>query len=483
MKRILNTLTILILCVTLIYPLNTYAKLNTIKSDEDYVIPSDYAFTPKFINGVTKFETSDLYTEAPLLSGSDYRWVYREKGYNNYWVLYRNVGIWKKHIVDMKISLDDVIDTDASKKCSLERLPDEDFTNVSFHSDKIGIGVTNQCRETGTMPIFKIEFFDDKSGEILDDIKTAVTYTDIDSLERILLDNKNIKEAYYYKTYGTEHLDLVDNNYKGRYTYFIGNNNWTCTYLGWPGDVQCIDKSNPGVNCANGDCLGCYKSGMIVTINDGSFNLGWGGQGLTFSVPSFFRINDPNSIKTVDKDKVKSGEELNYTIEQYVPNQSSNQYYQSWELKDELNEVLKANIDDITITTNDAEDIKDKFDITLVDNVLTIIAKKNYLESEEFYNRTFMIGIKTIVKDNIKGIKTIPNTAVLNVQYNSGSFSDDIPSSDVVVTIEGEEEPQEVVEVPNTSKFTSMMLIISGVVLVGSGIFIILKMTKKKLSS
>ena len=83
---------------------------------------------------------------------------------------------------------------------------------------------------------------------------------------------------------------------------------------------------------------------------------------------------------------------------------------------------------------------------------------------------------------DIKDVKEIINNAVLDVQYGNNIFSEDIPSNPVKTVIEMDE-PQEVVEVPNTSKFTSMMMIISGIVLVGSGIFLILRMTKKKTST
>lgn len=485
MKRILNALTILLVCATFIYPLNTHAKLNTIKSDEDYVIPSEYTFTPKFIKGVTKFETSDTYKEMDFHVNNKYKNIWRAKDYHNYWAIYRNVGIWKQHIVDMKITVDDVVDMDPTRKCTKfgNVIADEDVIGLEFISTDIGVDMSADCREEGTIAFFKVEFFDGTTGEVLDEIKTTFTYNDIDVNERILLDNTTTNELIYYAPYGQEHLELLDEDYKSRFTYFKGNDKWTCTYNGWPGDVQCINTNNPVSNCYNNDCTGCYKAGMVITQNEGSFILGWAGMGLYFTSPSFLRIEDPNSIKTVDKEKVKPGEKINYTIEQYVPNQSNYQYYKSWELTDKLDQVLEASIDDITIITNNGEDIKDKFNVILENNVLTITAKKDYLSSVDFYNRTFLIGIPAKVSTNIKGIKKIPNTALLNVQYSSGSFSEDIPSSDVVITIEGEEEPQEVVEVPNTSKFTSMMMIISGIVLVGSGVFLILKMTKKKTST
>lgn len=488
MKKVLKIVNIFLIYIGFLYPFNVFAKITTIEKDEDYVIPSDYTFTPKFIKGVTKFEASNNYNTADFhkRDGMDtkYRNIWRAKDYHNYWAIYRNVGIWKQHIVDMKITVEDVADTDPTKKCTKfgNIIADEDVIGLEFVSTNIGVDMSADCREEGTMAFFKVEFFDNTTGESLNEIKTTFTYNDIDVNERILLDNTTTKELIYYAPYGKEHLDLVDANYRGRYTFFKGNMNWTCTYNGWPGDVQCINTPNPVSNCYNGDCTGCYKAGMIMTQNDGNFVLGWAGMGLYFTSPSFLRIEDPNSIKSVDKEIVKPGEEINYTIEQYVPNQSNYQYYKSWELTDKLDPLLQTSTSDITITTNDDEDIKDKFDIVLEGNVVRITAKEEYLKSDTFYNRTFLIGIKAKVGTNIKGVKKIPNTAILNVQYNSGSYSEDIPSSDVTITIEGEEEKEEIVKVPNTGKFASMMMIVSGISFVGIGLFLILKMTKKKMS-
>ncbi len=488
MKKVLSIINLFLICIGFLYPVNVLAKRNTIKNDEEYVIPSDYTFTPKFIKGVTKFEASNNYntTDFHKKDGIDtkYKNIWRSKDYHSYWAIYRNVGIWQQHIVDMKITVEDVVDTEPSKKCVKfgNIIADEDVIGLEFVSTDIGVDMSSDCREEGTMAFFKVEFFDNTTGQALNEIKTTFTYNDIDVGERILLDNNTTKELIYYTPYGEEHLDLLDANFNGRFTFFKGNNKWTCTYNGWPGDVQCINTTNPVSNCYNGNCTGCYKAGMIMTQNDGSFVLGWAGMGLYFTSPSFLRIEDPNSIKSVDKQKVKPGEEINYTIEQYVPNQSNYQYYKSWELTDKLDELLQTSVDDITITTNDDEDIKDKFHILLEGNVVKITAKEEYLKSNNFYNRTFLIGIKARVGTNIKGVKKIPNTAVLNVQYNSGSYSEDIPSSDVTITIEGEKEKEEVVQVPNTGKFASMMMIISGVILVSVGFFIILRITKKKVS-
>lgn len=477
-----KTLIILILSISFILPLNTYAKITTINDGEDYAIPSDYTFIPKFFNGVTRLETSASYNNTDhFIPG--YRKAYRANGYHNYWAIYRNVGTWKSHIVDMKITIEDVIDTDTSKKCTkFGDVGDTDVIALLFMTNNVGVDMRFECREEGVVGLYKVEFFDNKTGEELSDIKSTLTYTDIDEGERILVDNNNTKEAIYYAPYAVEHLELLHDNYNGRYTFFKGNVKWTCGGNGGPGDNNCLNPDYKPGDCYNNNCDGCYKAGMLITLNDGSFTLGWAGMGIIFSSPSFLRIADSHSIKTVDKEIVGPGDELNYKIEQYVPNQNSSQYYKLWTITDKLENILETSVENIKVTSNEGDDITNRFDIAVENNNLTVSAKADYLASNDFYDKTFFIDIKTRVGNDIKGVKEIINNAILDVQYGNNSFSEDIPSNPVKTIIEVEE-PQEIVEVPNTGRFASMMMIIVGVVLIISGIYIIIKMTKKKLST
>ncbi len=479
MKKTINAIVFLLICMGFFFPFNVSAKITTITDSEDFATPSDYTFIPKFVNGVTKLETSANYNSTDHFI-PNYRKAYKSKGYQSYWALYKNVGVWEDHVVDMKITIDDVIDTDPTKKCT--KFGGEDDTDVVallFMTNNVGVDLRFECREEGVVAIFKVEFFDHTTGEELNDIKSTLTYTDIDADERILIDNDKTKEAIYYAPYAVEHLDLLDNNYKNKYTFFKGNLKWTCGSSGpGGGDANCIHPDYKPENCWNNNCLGGYKAGMLITLNDGTFTLGWAGMGIIFSSPSYLRIADPNAVKTVDKEIVKPGEEINYKIEQYVPNQSSSQHYKLWKITDKLESILETSIDDITITSNEGENINDKFNIELENNILTVSAKEDYLALDEFYNKTFYINIKTKVGKDIKDVKEINNKAILDAQYGNNIYSGDIPSNPVKTVLEIEE-PQEVVQVPNTGKFASMMMIVSGILFVCSGLFLILKMTKK----
>lgn len=125
-----KTLIILILCISFFSPLNIYAKITTIDDIENFATSSDYTFIPKFINGVTKLETSNRYNTTDHYI-PNYRKAYHTNDYHNYWAMYRNVGMWKQHIVDMKITIDDVIDTDPSNKCTkFGDMADEDVVAI-----------------------------------------------------------------------------------------------------------------------------------------------------------------------------------------------------------------------------------------------------------------------------------------------------------------------------------------------------------------
>lgn len=478
MKKILM---IIMLCFSLLIPFNTNAKITTITDNEDFATPNDYTFIPRFINGTTKLETSSNYNTSDSVF-TNYRKAYKSKGYNSYWALYKNVGTWKQHVVDIKITIEDVVDTDLSKKCGTfgSDVGDTDIIALMFMTNNVGIDMRAECRETGVVAIYKVQFFDNQTGEELTDIKSVLTYTDIDADERILIDNENTKETIYYAPYAVEHLDVIDSSYNGKYTFFKGNLVWTCGPSGGGGgDTNCLHPDYKPENCYEQNCDGGYKAGMLITLNDGSFTVGWAGMGIIFSSPSYLRIADSHSLKTVDKEIVKPGDELNYKIEQYVPNQSTSQHYKLWKITDKLESILETTIDNIKVTSNE-EDVTDKFNIAIENNVLTVTAKEDYLALDEFYDRTFYIDIKTKVSNDIKDTKEILNSAVLDVQYGNNSFSEDIPSNPVQTIIERKEE---IVEVPNTAKFISIIIYIVGGIFIVSGIGIIFRMKKKASSN
>lgn len=61
MKKTINAIVFLLICMGFFFPFNVSAKITTITDSEDFATPSDYTFIPKFVNGVTKLETSANY--------------------------------------------------------------------------------------------------------------------------------------------------------------------------------------------------------------------------------------------------------------------------------------------------------------------------------------------------------------------------------------------------------------------------------------
>lgn len=511
MRKYLNIISIIIV-LGLIYPLNIFAEIKIVDDIYSETIPREYAFTPKFIENITTMEGSESYKKiCPNINC----WISARRksdgSFDDYWAMYKNVGVWKRKIVDMKITLVDVVDTNPSSKCAYhlkelgEDIADDDYIRFHIMPKQLGIEVFTDCRSEGTTGIFKIEFFDNNTGEELKDLKSVLNYADIDGDERILLDNNRVKEMIYYKT-AEQHFQPIE--FSNDYTVLSGTERWTCTLpSGMTKDVECIKCINgkcernarentcldqDGKNGNNDNCGDCNKSGMVTTLNEGSFLVGWGGWYVGFSAASLLRIEDPIPIKEVDKEKVKAKdeEEINYTIEQYVPNQSAEHYYKSWVLIDELESILETSIDNIKIRTNGNEDVTDKFNIILENNTLTISAKQDYVSSDEFYNyatqdefynRTFYIDIKAKVSKDTKGLKEIKNHTVLRIEYSDGTPTKDILSNEVTTMIE-EEKIEEIIEVPNTAKFIGKIVFIVGSLLIISGILIIIKVKKNRLN-
>ena len=515
MKKNLNILYYLVICIYLVCPLNTWALINEneiyistnpVKEGKVTTIPSEYAFTPKFISKVTEVEKSNAYISGredrvgtAASSGELYSLAVRDAvtGYSEYWVKYKNVGKWNRTIVDMKITLEDVI-YDTTKTCKLDydKFPKRDkvtentkitdIAEIVFHENFIGIEMnklysTYRTSDSDTLPyaIFKVQFFDHASGRELTDIKTAITYTDLDLDEVILLNNTRTNELIYFEPYGKEHYDILQNNLNN-YTVLAGNSNWTCQRYESNGALGALGQTGEcGIDgrvvlgtCYNGNCDGCSKAGMIITLNSGEFTVGWGGLGLSFTSPSFLKIENPKPVKSADKETAKIGEDIHYIIEQYVPNQSSENYYKSWKITDQLDSILKTGVNDIIVTNDNGNNVTDKFDIIVEKNTVTVSAKADYLASNAFYNTTYTIDIKAKVEGN--GKNKIINKAILNVKDNDGSI-EDIPSDEVTTYID----PGEVVKVPDTRKMINNMLIITGTVILIGGIFVIIRKRQK----
>ena len=110
-KKILICIVFVISCQLLFIVTNTYA-LDYEEVTEDYVIPKDYAFTPKFIDGITTVETSSAYNNSSIISntlsntsGYEMHYIIDSTNYNDIYVIYKNVGTYQGKIIDLKITL------------------------------------------------------------------------------------------------------------------------------------------------------------------------------------------------------------------------------------------------------------------------------------------------------------------------------------------------------------------------------------------
>ena len=131
-------------------------------------------------------------------------------------------------------------------------------------------------------------------------------------------------------------------------------------------------------------------------------------------------INPP--IKSIDKSSVKEkNETVTYTIKNAVdPVESEYQYYNSYVIKDKLEDILK--IGNIKILNEKKQDVSNLFSVNFADQTLTVAAKNT--KTNSFYGHTYSIVFEASIKSlntdisaycDENGLAYIPNTSTLTV--------------------------------------------------------------------
>lgn len=135
--------------------------------------------------------------------------------------------------------------------------------------------------------------------------------------------------------------------------------------------------------------------------------------------------------KTITDDKIKGTREFDYTIYQIVPNASAENYYQSYSIEDELEEVLEIKDTSKVKVLNGETDVTNKFTVEIDGNKVTITAKDT--TQADFYNKEYAFVLtvnrnKNVALDKyLKGDKyIIPNKAKLIVKRGDGEVEEKI---------------------------------------------------------
>lgn len=392
MKKIIDVLTKILMCliVTLSgFVFNTkLANASTvIKPANGNLIPAEYGtsfetntnFSMTYSN---HFKDNDL-----TISGvaKEYYAKYVPHSYlestSNYgkiWWQYNNSATYNSKKINIRFTL---MSWDRSWKTTLTNI-DINSNNARwylFARTKNNLG----CFAPKGSKI-KVSFYDSSTGNPVD-VKGYMTAIDMDGLsssgnwdvEQMTL-NENIDYAY------------IGSNLQstGNTVYSVAN-----------GETNDSDKSVWLTLCFSG-------TSFTYTYNEGAFT--------GFTNYAVTKIEVPNPTKSVSTTSTTLGGAVNYTIRQYVPNESVDNYYTSFVISDTLSSVLEWNISNVSIKSGNGTNVTDNFNITKTGNKLTISAKDTSLDS--FYAKTYIITINTKVKNSSLAYYTTEEGTVFNNQ-------------------------------------------------------------------
>lgn len=324
--------------------------------------------------------------------------------------------------------------------------------------------------------------------------------------EKLVLENSKIDTVYLNK-YSKRHLDInddIENKSKSSFTgnlIYSGSCGEKITDSGLAynhdGDVNCLslypddstkirgwfeymnrdDNIDPGDNKTyflntisfNNAAKNLSRAGMLtVVFNTSPFTVNWNQYYVSLVSTGFLEIVNPAPTKFVDKEEAKIGDEVNYEIEQQIPNQAEEWYYSTLSIEDVIPSQLDVDASNIKVISEAGSDITDNFDISVSDNKLVVTAKSDLLSDPKFYNSSFKIQVKSTVNNTAKKDDVLNNKAVLKyktIKENSEEYS--IESNEVITKI-----VTDTVDVPSTSSTISLILIGAGTFLVILGIFL-----------
>ena len=230
----------------------------------------------------------------------------------------------------------------------------------------------------------KVSFYDSATGNPVN-VKGYMTAIDMDGLSSS--GNWDVEQMTL-----NENIDYA---YIGSNLRYTGNT----VYSNAPGETNDSDKSVWLTLCFSG-------TSFTYTYNEGAFT--------GFTNYAVTKIEVPNPTKSVSTTSTTLGGAVNYTIRQYVPNESKDNYYTSFVITDTLSSVLEWNIGNVSIKSGNGTNVTDNFNITKTGNKLTISAKNTTLDS--FYAKTYIITINTKVKNSSLAYYTTEEGTVFSNQ-------------------------------------------------------------------
>ena len=400
LKKILILIMVFVTLLTSLLSITTVRAISLSKIAGDTIFDSEYGFTFKFISGTTTIETYGMtnYPADHKFTSANNNSTYSQSNWysarltsnnqkGNIWIRYNNVGVFEDKIIDLKITVTGWSNLQPANKNASSSLDGVNYPTLFFKKNAIDIAsTTNPSIDS---PVYKFDFLEHGTDNPIN-LKGHITFFDIDGgtngANEFMIPTANFTEYYVssdteLSVSSTKILNNTSNtttntDKKGFLTAFFSGTSITFTY----GRLQDVK--------GNG-----YKdiTQTVGASQRGAYHFAFASEPL-----APFDFDKP--MKTVDKTKITTDDELTYKIYHYVPISSSSNYYTSYQFTD----IIPSALEIIDVKVFDGTDIDrtDWFDISTNNNLVTISATETSIKNASFYNETFIFTIKTRLNDS-----------------------------------------------------------------------------------
>ena len=369
--------------------------LQTISSNTSF--DPEYGFSFKFIDGKTTTETSGMtnnsvdYNMHTSGGSSDLKkdQYYSSRLTSNtqkgkIWCRYNNVGTYNGQIVDLKVTLSGWSYLQPANKKASSTIGGVNYPTVFFAKDKIEARVTTYPAIDS--PVFTFNFYKHGTNTPIS-VKCVETFKDLDNGE-YLAPTSGFDKIYKNSSSNMESLSKSDSWYgcdygansstsdkKNWLTVLLSGSSFKFTY------TRLQDKKGNDYRNVTSTASSTTRSNYQFIISAESL--------------APFKATTP--AKKVSKTEVVGEEKFYYTINQFIPTESSNYYYSKYSIEDKIDDSLE--IKDITITDDTDSNRNSWFDISKDNNNVVINAKSSTLDSSEFYNNNYYFKIDVAKKE------------------------------------------------------------------------------------
>ena len=171
----------------------------------------------------------------------------------------------------------------------------------------------------------------------------------------------------------------------------------------------------------------CYENSIFLKnsrLSNSTFKLTFSGAGsnLYFVFASPYPYNLDNPINSFDTKEVTAGDQINYVITQYIPNNYygttfafqgaydmmySNTRYKTFRFTETFDKNLEFDLKKLKVVNELGEDVTEYFTSTFEDSLLTIEAKESSFGVSTFYGHAYKISLPVKIKEDIKDVDKI----------------------------------------------------------------------------